>query len=342
MAQVITKIFKLFYRQIEKYNDKTFFYSYVKTFWVIQNNEKVITSINKLNKRRSIKSISTFDFSTLYTKIPHDKLLEVMYDLVDFCFQGGTHEQLSLSKSGARWVSKNNKTGLRFTRSLFKDALKYLMDNCYFTFGEKVFRQVIGIPMGSDPAPFMANLFLYHYESKWVRSLKKDSLQKARKFSNTFRFIDDLITINDDNFFSEYFKDIYPPELVLNLEGSGNHVSYLDLDLNLKDGQINIKLFDKRDEFPFSIVRLPYADSNIPTNMFYNSIGAEILRIGRVSSCMEHFLTSAKTVLHRAVKQGAKIIKLSKTLKKTYGRQEALKKFGDNAGDFTDTLLRDL
>ena len=49
------------------------------------------------------------------------------------------------------------------------------MGNCYFTFGDKVFRQVIGIPMGPDPAPFMANLFLFYYESKWVKNLKRDS-----------------------------------------------------------------------------------------------------------------------------------------------------------------------
>ena len=42
------------------------------------------------------------------------------------------------------------------------------MGNCYFTFGDKV----IGIPMGSDHAPFMSNLLLYYYESKLVKNLK--------------------------------------------------------------------------------------------------------------------------------------------------------------------------
>ena len=341
LGQTITKLFKLFYRQIEKYNNKSFFYSYTKTFWVTQNNEEVINSIRKLNKRNSVRSMSTFDFSTLYTKIPHDKLLAVMFELVDFCFQGGTHEQLSISKHGARWVSKNFRTGLRFSRQLVKDAMQYLMDNCYFTFGEKVFRQVIGIPMGSDPAPFMANLFLYHYESKWVRNLKKSNIQKARKFSHTFRFIDDLLTINDDNLFLNNFSDIYPPELELNLEASGDHVSFLDLDLTLDGKQVAIKLFDKRDHFPFSITRLPFASSNIPSYMFYASIGAEILRIGRVSSNEDSFFASAKAIISRAMKQGAKTNRLSKSLKKIFGRQDALKRFGENASVFADTLLRD-
>ena len=92
LSQTVTKIFKLFYRQIETYNKKSQFFSYVKTFWVIQNNENVIKSINKLNKQNSAKSINTFDFSTLYTKIPHARLLDVLNELVDFCFQGRTRK----------------------------------------------------------------------------------------------------------------------------------------------------------------------------------------------------------------------------------------------------------
>ena len=195
--------------------------------------------------------------------------------------------------------------------------------------------------MGSDPAPYMANLFLYHYESKWVKNLKKNNIQKARKFSHTFRFIDDLLTINDDNLFLNNFSDIYPPELELNLEASGDHVSFLDLDLTMCGKQVDIKLFDKRDDFPFSITRLPFATSNIPSYMFYASIGAEILRIGRVSTSQESFFTSSGAIISRAFKQGAKINRLSKCLKKIFGRQDTLKKFSENASAFANTLLRD-
>ena len=104
--------------------------------------------------------MATFDFSTLYTKIPHESLLEVMNVICDFCFQGGANDKLSVSSSGASWVKNDSKAGLLFSKDLFKEALSYLMGNCYFNCGELIFRQVIGIPMGSDPAPFMANLFL--------------------------------------------------------------------------------------------------------------------------------------------------------------------------------------
>ena len=43
LSKALASIFKRFYHQIELYNAKSSFFSGVKTFWVIQNNEPVIT-----------------------------------------------------------------------------------------------------------------------------------------------------------------------------------------------------------------------------------------------------------------------------------------------------------
>ena len=53
---------------------------------------------------------------------------------------------------------------LNLTSTLFKKAVKYLIRNFYFAIGDQVFQQIIGIPTGRDPAPFLANLFLFYYE----------------------------------------------------------------------------------------------------------------------------------------------------------------------------------
>ena len=50
--------------------------------------------------------------------------------------------------------------------------------------------------MGSDPAPFMANLFLYYYESQFIKC-RREKNKGVYKFGNIFRFIDDLNIIND-------------------------------------------------------------------------------------------------------------------------------------------------
>ena len=108
-------------------------------------------------------AISTFDFSTLYTKIPHDKLLFVLNNLIDFCFDGGPSDIIAVTKFGAQWVNDTKGFNLLFDKQKVKEAVKFLMSNCYFTIGNKIFQQIIGIPMGSDPAPFLCkfiSLFL--------------------------------------------------------------------------------------------------------------------------------------------------------------------------------------
>ena len=89
------------------------------------------------------------------------------------------------------------------------------MKNSFFQVRSKIFRQIIGIPMGSDPAPFFANLFLFFYESRWLKPIKNTNYNVARKFGNIFRFIDDLIATNDGNEFENHYNDIYPSELIL-------------------------------------------------------------------------------------------------------------------------------
>ena len=51
------------------------------------------------------------------------------------------------------------------------DALHYLLDNIFIRFGSKLYRQIVGIPMGTNCAPLVADLFLFCYEkdSPWAR-----------------------------------------------------------------------------------------------------------------------------------------------------------------------------
>ena len=99
LAKAITSAFQLLtdFKQVEKYSDKCRFFTGVNTFWVIQNNRPVIDTINKLNKRNKAKSISAFDFSTLYANLLHDKLLSILHKLIGFSFNGGEHKFITIS-----------------------------------------------------------------------------------------------------------------------------------------------------------------------------------------------------------------------------------------------------
>ena len=185
-------------------------------------------------------------------------------------------------------------------------AVKHLIENCYFTVGNTVLRQAIGIPMGNDPSPFWANLFLYAYEASYMSELIDLDKVKARHFHSTKRFIDDLCALNDGGEFGRVYKDIYPNELELKVEHSGSHASFLNLDITIKEGLFIYKLFDKRDAFPFSIVRMPYVSSNIPESIFYSAMVGEFLRIARSTLLFEDFLPKTRDLIHRLKNQGAK------------------------------------
>ena len=139
-----------------------------------------------------------------------------------------------------------------------------MIDNCFLTVGGLLFRQSIGIPMGIDPAPFFANLFLFFYEVQWVKQTKKSDYGRARRFLNTFRFIDDLISANDYGEFERSWRDIYPPELTLKKENEiDTEGTFLDLEVVVQNGEFDHKLYDKRNAFSFSIVRLKKAISPV-------------------------------------------------------------------------------
>ena len=55
------------------------------------------------------------------------------------------------------------------------EALTFLLDNIYIRFGSKLYRQIVGIPMGTTCAPLVADLFLFCYERDFMLSLSEDN-----------------------------------------------------------------------------------------------------------------------------------------------------------------------
>ena len=81
------------------------------------------------------------------------------------------------------------------------DALSYLLDNIYIRFGTKLYRQIVGIPMGTNCAPLVADLFLYCYERNFMDSLNHDNQADViEAFNSTSRYLDDLLNIDNPYF----------------------------------------------------------------------------------------------------------------------------------------------
>jgi hypothetical protein len=320
ISKAVSNCFKLIFHQIENYHKKAKFLKNYNKFWILQNTEPILDIIKTINKRKGAKSISTYDFSTLYTKLPHDKLINELHKLIDFVFEGGDRNYIKINKWGKANWGKKFKDSIGYTRHSLKVAVKHLIENCFFSVGKTILRQAIGIPMGIDPAPFWANLFLYAYESNYMSDLITTDKVKARHFHSTKRFIDDLCALNDGGEFGRVYRDIYPNELELKVEHSGVHASFLSLDITIQDGIFVYKLFDKRDAFPFSIVRMPYTSSNIPETIFYSAMVGEILRIAHSTLLYVDFLPKASELIRRLNNQGAKRHISSRNLRKIVHR----------------------
>ena len=116
--------------------------------------------------------------------------------------------------------------------------------------------------------------------------------------------------------FNDVYKDLYPPELQLKVEHSGTHATFLNLDITVKDGVFIYKLFDKRDAFPFLIVRMPYIDSNIPKSTLYSALVGEFLRIARSSLLYKDINEKAMELLNRIKAQGTQSLRYRKALSK--------------------------
>ena len=53
------------------------------------------------------------------------------------------------------------------------DAFHYLLDNIFIRFGSKLYRQIVGIAMGTNCAPLVVDLFLFCYERDFVVSVRQ-------------------------------------------------------------------------------------------------------------------------------------------------------------------------
>ena len=91
------------------------------------------------------------------------------------------------------------------------EALTFLLDNIYIRFGIKLFRQIVGIPMGTNCVPLVADLFLFCYEREFIMSLSVENQSEIIEvFSSTSRYFEDLLNI-DNTYFDGFISQNYAP-----------------------------------------------------------------------------------------------------------------------------------
>ena len=144
------------------------------------------------------------------------------------------------------------------------------MGNIYIKFGTKFYRQIDGIPMGTNCAPLVAYLFLFCYERDFMKDLSSyNQADVIKAFNLTSRYLDHLLNI-DNPYFEGMVNQIYPPELQLNkANASDTKAPFFTLLLSISNGFVSSKINDKCDDFDFDIVNFPFLDGDVSRHPSY-------------------------------------------------------------------------
>ena len=201
------------------------------------------------------------------------------------------------------------------------DALTFLLDNIFIQFGTKLYRQVVGISMGTNCAPLVADLFLFCYERDFMMSLSDDKqADVVDAFNTTSRYLDDILNINNV-YFDNMVSQIYLSELQLKkANASDTKAAFLDLHLSISNDIVSTKIYDKRDDFDFEIVNFPFLDGDVPPSTSYGVNISQLIRLTRASSYVADFNTRNKLLTQKLLKQGYQYHKFCKTFSKFYRR----------------------
>ena len=145
--------------------------------------------------------------------------------------------------------------------------------------------------MGTNCVTLLANLFLFYYEADFIRELLRKKDRKLATSYSTFRYIDDVLSLNNSKF-GNHVERIYLIELeIKDTPGTVKSASYLDFHLEIdNEGRFKTKLYYKRDDFSFPIVNFPFLSSNIPAAPAYGVYISQSIRYSRACISYHDFL----------------------------------------------------
>ena len=166
--------------------------------------------------------------------------------------------------------------------------------------------------MGTNCAPLLGDLFPYYYEADFIQELLRKKYEKlAISFNFTFRYIDDVLSLNNSKF-GDYVERIYPFKLeIKDTTDTVKSASYLDLHLEIdNEGLLKTKLYDKRYDFIFPIVNFPFLSSKIPAAPAYVVYISQLIRYSRACISYHDFLDRGLLLTRKLLSQEFQMVTL--------------------------------
>ena len=162
--------------------------------WILKNYKELLENL-KAQSLHSVNSIKSFDLSTPYTIIPHDKLKSKLREIINQCFfhKNGylRFQYVVIGYKDTYFVRDHSDAPQKYSEADVIKIFEYLIDNSFVEFGGRIFQQTIRIPMGTNCAPLLADLLLYSFEAEFVKSLLHAGKKHlAQQLNFTYIYID--------------------------------------------------------------------------------------------------------------------------------------------------------
>ena len=308
LSKYFSKALKVILNHMKNYSFTVSQRADLNYFWIIENSLEFMDKI----KSKDMQHMETYDFSTLYTALPHPEIIRNFAKIFQKVYSRENKQFINVNMQRAYFSTTAGKNCCSFRVTDMQEILEFILDNIYVKFGRNIYKQVIGIPIGLDSGQDIANLLLYSYEADYVEKTSKQNIVLARKFNLCSRYIDDLFVGNFPDFREHIYK-IYPRELEIKPESvNSKEVSYLDLRIKSENGLLDFSIYDKRDDFNFKIVNFPFMDSCIPKKSALGVFYSQMIRFARINSSYQNFKVKCKNLTERLLSQGYKLADLKR------------------------------
>lgn len=328
MSVFVSKVIQFFMSELAKNDDVCFANTGIRRYFVVRSYQEVIEFASKL--RCNARVLGSGDFSTMYTAIPHqdlcDRLTRVINEVrvigktvlnvlndnavfIDYVSNTGVVKWLSAPRGNREVRTKARQS---ISLDTFITTFQFMVNNVYVSVGDKLYRQTIGVPMGTNSGGDIANLYLFSYESSYIdRLVTSGETVKAKCFCNTARLIDDTLSLDNPHWQSAVTVSaenggMYPGVLPYNdTRKNSFETNFIGMRIVINaKRKVELDVFDKRKEFKFQVQRYPNMKSFIPEGIPYGVFIGQLHRYYDICCQPKAFICNSVWLASMLIQQG--------------------------------------
>lgn len=146
----------------------------------VSNTTKFVEDIVQVNLNDDERYVS-LDIDDLFINMPVTRAVDIIINRIDY---------------SEKFIEST------LTKTDLKQLLLLAMNNSYFPFNNKIYKQKRGLPMGNPLSPLLADLFMHDYRTKHISSVCQPR--------SLWRYVDDILMITrmSEEEVKQYVKEL--------------------------------------------------------------------------------------------------------------------------------------